>query len=163
MVYFKNLGILQGLGKLCTCICHVLGITNVTNCCTWFFSNRYIHKHKPFWVSNLKKISLHILKSSLYVRFLKRRNWNIFNFQFYILHFRFGILLKSLKIIFNGAMYQLNLLCHWITVKKTFDKKVKACIPYFLENFYFSPNDSPSKTTRCFLFHLKSSFHSWDI
>ena len=23
---------------------------------------------------------------------------------------------------------------------------IKACVPYFLSNFYFSPNDSPSKT-----------------
>ena len=37
---------------------------------------------------------------------------------------------------------------------------VKACIQYFLSNFYFSPNDSPSKTEKCFLFHLKSSFRS---
>ena len=39
----------------------------------------------------------------------------------------------------------------------------KACVCYFLSNFYFSPNDSPSKTEKYFLFHLKSSFHSWDI
>ena len=39
----------------------------------------------------------------------------------------------------------------------------KACVCYFLSNFYFSPNDTPSKTEKYFLFHLKSSFHSWDI
>ena len=39
---------------------------------------------------------------------------------------------------------------------------VKACVRY-LANFYFSPNDSPSKTMKHFLFHLKSSFHSRDI
>ena len=40
----------------------------------------------------------------------------------------------------------------------------KACVRYFLPNFYFSPNDSPSKIIKkCFLFHLKNSFHSWDI
>ena len=32
---------------------------------------------------------------------------------------------------------------------------------YFYQIFIFSPNDSPSKT-RCFLFHLKSSFRSQD-
>ena len=33
----------------------------------------------------------------------------------------------------------------------------KACVCYFLSNFYFSPNDTP------FLFHQKSSFHTKDI
>ena len=34
----------------------------------------------------------------------------------------------------------------------------KGCVRYFLSNFYFSPNDSPSKTEKCFLFYRKSSF-----
>ena len=38
-------------------------------------------------------------------------------------------------------------------------KLFKACVRYSLSNFYFSPNDNPS----CFLFHLKSSVHSWNI
>ena len=42
-------------------------------------------------------------------------------------------------------------------------REFKACIHYSLSNFYFSPNDSPSKTEKCFLFHLKSSFRSRDI
>ena len=33
----------------------------------------------------------------------------------------------------------------------------------FYQFFIFPPNDSPSKTMKCFLFHLRSSFHSWDI
>ena len=33
----------------------------------------------------------------------------------------------------------------------------------FLTNFYFSPNDSPLKTMKMFLFHLKSPFRSRDI
>ena len=37
---------------------------------------------------------------------------------------------------------------------------LKACVHYFLSKFYFSPDDSPSK---CFLFHLKSSFLPGDI
>ena len=38
---------------------------------------------------------------------------------------------------------------------------LKACVCYFWSNFYFQPNDSPSKTMKkCFLFHLKSSFSS---
>ena len=41
--------------------------------------------------------------------------------------------------------------------------KFKACIRYFLSKFYFSPNDSPSKTEKSFLFHGKNSFCSRDI
>ena len=45
---------------------------------------------------------------------------------------------------------------------------VNAHLPYslcllFFINFYFSPNDSPFKTMKCFLFYLKSSFPSRDI
>ena len=41
---------------------------------------------------------------------------------------------------------------------------LKACVCYFLSNFYFSPNDNPSKAMKnVFLFHLKSSFRTWDI
>ena len=40
----------------------------------------------------------------------------------------------------------------------------KACVCYFLWNFYSSPNDSPSKTMKgVFLFHLKSSFRDIQI
>ena len=42
--------------------------------------------------------------------------------------------------------------------------KFKACVRYFLSNFYFSLNDSPSETMEnVFLFHVKSSFCSRDI
>ena len=37
-------------------------------------------------------------------------------------------------------------------------KMRKACLHYFLPNFYFSPNDSPSKTMKKFFFHLKALF-----
>ena len=43
-----------------------------------------------------------------------------------------------------------------------YSKPFKACVRYFLSNFYFSPNYSPSKTEKYFLFHLKSSFRSRD-
>ena len=33
----------------------------------------------------------------------------------------------------------------------------------FYQIFIYSPNDSLSKTEKCFLFHLKSSSHSRDI
>ena len=52
-----------------------------------------------------------------------------------------------------GVKFFINFFCRF-----------KACVRYFLSNFYFSPNDSPSKTTKnIFLFHLKSSFRSRDI
>ena len=38
----------------------------------------------------------------------------------------------------------------------------KACVCYF-HQIFISPNDSPSKTKKCFLFNLKSSFRSRDI
>ena len=46
---------------------------------------------------------------------------------------------------------------------KTLVELFKACVRYFLSNFYFSPNHSPSKTMKNVLFYLKSSFGSQDI
>ena len=43
-------------------------------------------------------------------------------------------------------------------------KFVKACVRYFLSNLYFFTKWWHFKNCeKCFLFHLKSSFHSWDI
>ena len=39
----------------------------------------------------------------------------------------------------------------------------KACVRYFLSNFDFFTKWYSLKTEKCFLFHLKSSFHSQDI
>ena len=40
----------------------------------------------------------------------------------------------------------------------------KACVRYFLSNFYFFTKSLPLKNyEKCFLFHLKSSFRSRDI
>ena len=40
----------------------------------------------------------------------------------------------------------------------------KACLCYFLSNFYFFTKWQPFKNyEKCFLFHLKCTFHSWDI
>ena len=48
--------------------------------------------------------------------------------------------------------------------KKIGESNFKACVCYFYQFFIFSPNDSPSKNyEKCFLFHLKNSFRSWDI
>ena len=46
------------------------------------------------------------------------------------------------------------------------EKKVlylKLVSPIFYQLFISSPNDCPSKTEKCFLFHLKSFFCSRDI
>ena len=54
---------------------------------------------------------------------------------------------------------------HWVTTPKkqvVLQNQLKACVCYF-RSIFFSPNDSPSKTVKCFLFHLKISFHFWDI
>ena len=42
-------------------------------------------------------------------------------------------------------------------------KLLKLVFAIFYQIFIFSPNDGPSKTEKCFLFHLKSSFRSQDI
>ena len=57
---------------------------------------------------------------------------------------------------------------HQNAIRITFDinlnLNIKACVRYFLSNFYFSLNDSPSKTMKnVFLFHRKSSFRFRDI
>ena len=40
---------------------------------------------------------------------------------------------------------------------------LKLVSAIFYQIFTFSPNDSPLKTEKCFLFHLKSAFRSLDI
>ena len=60
--------------------------------------------------------------------------------------------------LFQKFIWTLHLTAVFISLKMLF---VKACVCYFLLNFYFSPNDSPSKKYgKCFLFHLKSSFRT---
>ena len=45
-----------------------------------------------------------------------------------------------------------------------FNSVLKACVRYFLSNFYFFTKDISLKTIKkCFLFYLKSSFRSRDI
>ena len=51
----------------------------------------------------------------------------------------------------------------WVTnkpnpVSKYLSAIVKACVGYFLSNFYFSPNDSPSKTMKMFYTSFKKPF-----
>ena len=40
---------------------------------------------------------------------------------------------------------------------------LKVCLRYFFQSFIFSPNDSPLKIIKCFLFNWKSFFHYQDI
>ena len=40
---------------------------------------------------------------------------------------------------------------------------IKACVCYFLLNFYFFTKWEPFKNYEKCLFHLECSFHSWDI
>ena len=42
-------------------------------------------------------------------------------------------------------------------------KYLKLVSAIFYQIFIFSPNDSPFKADKCFLFYLKSSFRSRDI
>ena len=46
---------LSGLDKLRMCICEVLQIINFTDCCSWLFSNKYVHEHNfsLFWVCEI--------------------------------------------------------------------------------------------------------------
>ena len=50
-----------------------------------------------------------------------------------------------------------------LTMNKSHIFHLKGCVRNFLTNFYFSPNDSPSKTMKDVLFYLTSSFRSRDI
>ena len=45
----------------------------------------------------------------------------------------------------------------------TFWQLFRACVRYFLSNFYFSPNDSLLKIMKNVFFHLKRSFRFRDI
>ena len=43
-------------------------------------------------------------------------------------------------------------------IKTTAIPRFKACVPYFSRNFYFSPNDSPSKTMEVVFISSKKLF-----
>ena len=48
-------------------------------------------------------------------------------------------------------------------LQSTFTKVKLVYTIFFIIFLFFSPSDSPSKTEKCFSFHPKSSFCSWDI
>ena len=66
---------------------------------------------------------------------------------------------KEETIFYFLMVFNLLKIIHPIESKNHFGHKV--CVRYFLANFYFSPNNSPSKTMKD-IFHLKSSFGSRD-
>ena len=60
--------------------------------------------------------------------------------------------------------YIRNLRCERVKTIIRVENMFKACVRYFLSNFYFILFfDSPLNTKICFLFHLKSSNRSRDI
>ena len=66
-------------------------------------------------------------------------------------------ILKNIK----DMNYNENIKTIYIGLPFLIEAIFKACFRYFLSSFYFSSNDSPSKTTKnLFFFHLKSSFRS---
>ena len=56
--------------------------------------------------------------------------------------------------------YKINRLQEWALrlIYNDHISSFKACVCYFLSNFYFSPNDSPSKTTKKFFISSKKLF-----
>ena len=52
---------------------------------------------------------------------------------------------------------------HFSTMYSFLSLFLKLVPTIFYQIFIFSSNDRPSKTEKCFLFHLKSSFRSRDI
>ena len=64
----------------------------------------------------------------------------------------------------NNLSYNFSIVSVWNKGECFNCKHSLKLVLLFLSNFYFSPNDSPSKIIKnVFLFHLKSSFCSWDI
>ena len=68
------------------------------------------------------------------------------------------LLKREWKIIYLA----MNKLFSYLQPKK--GEQTYPCVRYFWSNIYIQTNDSPLKTIKnAFLFHLKSSFCSWDI
>ena len=57
--------------------------------------------------------------------------------------------------------HHLGVFQYFETLGRCYFLKLVSAI--FYQKIFFSPNDSPSKTEKCFLFHLKSTFHSQEI
>ena len=81
---------------------------------------------------------------------------NLFRFLNQIGDFRSFAFYDSIQVFFSKSTW--NWSSYSYAWKRTY--VFKACVHYFLRNFYFQPNDSSAKTMKnekCFLFHLKSS------
>ena len=72
----------------------------------------------------------------------------------FLLGFPFKVILCSLA---KKSRQNAHFFIHPPLIFATHSLKLVSAI------FFFSPNDSPSKTEKCFLFHLKSSLRSQDI
>ena len=79
-------------------------------------------------------------------------------------NFATDLFLSNLILVAEGRKFYSKKICQttgqyiwkWISC-------LKLVSAIFSKFFIFSPNDSPSKTEKCSLFHLKSSFCSQDI
>ena len=107
-------------------------------------------------------ISILIYKSKVY-NFI---NW--WNKNLNIVLLDFDVFIRKLGLIFKLGQL-IGYLVRNIFMEKSIQEtctiaSFKVCVSYFLTSFYFSPNNSPSKTMEdVFLFHLKSSFRSQNI
>ena len=81
-----------------------------------------------------------VLITSIFSKGVKSSGWQMF--------FKIG----ALK---NFAIFTEEQLCRSLNFNKVAGQacSFKACVRYFLINFYFSPNDSPSQTMKD-VFHL---------
>ena len=73
---------------------------------------------------------------------------------------------KSKILIHGHVKIFLNLVTFSLIVLIKIVQVIKSCVRYFLTNFYFSPNDSPSKTmknVKGWFKSFKSSFRCRDI
>ena len=100
------------------------------------------------------------LVNSLYLKPVRMMNWlKIGSFKWFLSQFAISII--KITIIANWIIIKCFLtfkLFTWLEISA-----LKLVSGIFYQIFIFSPNYSPLKTEKCFLFHLKSSFRSWDI
>ena len=79
-------------------------------------------------------------------------------------YFSFKSIILAVKTICAEACFQARLSSKSEKVHCNYTWVFKACVRYFLSNFYFFTKWYHFKNyEKCFLFHQKSSFRSWDI
>ena len=118
-----------------------------------------------FYFYLLRRINNKFSKHSFQERFLNNLYTQLKNL------YKWLLTCENCKGIWAGKMQKVQIRLQKAVYCKLFTKGehlhdyyiFKACVCYFLSNFYFSPNDIPSKTMKMFLFHQKSSFRIQDI